>query len=108
MNNEIKGRVIAVPPAQTGAGQRGPWGRQTVVIEYENGRYNNTLALENSNKYEEFGKLRVGQMVKFKYDVSSREYNGKYYTTANCFGWEVEGASAPAPGKDANGGDMPF
>ena len=97
MNNEIKGRVVDVPKPQTGFGQRGPWGRQTVVIEYENGRYTNKLALENSNRYEEFGKLRVGQMATFHYDVSSREYNGKYYTTVNCFDWKIEGAPAAAP-----------
>jgi len=92
MNNVIEGRVIAVPPAKTGMGQKGPWGRQTVVIEYDDGRYSSKLALDNSNKYEEFGKLRVGQMVTFHYDVVSREYEGKYYTSANCFDWQMEGA----------------
>lgn len=107
MNNEIIGRIVAVPPALTGQGQRGPWGRQTVVIEYESGRYTQKLALEcSNNKYEEFGRLRVGQRVKFHYDVTSREFNGKFYTTANCFDWEVEGAqqtqyqAPPASGLD--------
>ena len=91
MVNEVTGKVIAVPPAQTGTGQRGPWRRQTVVIEYENGRYPQTLALECSTlKAEDFGKLRVGQEVTIKYDVTSREYNGRYYTTANAFDWKVD------------------
>lgn len=90
MNNEVKGKVIAVPPAQTGMGQRGPWCRQTVVIEYENGRYPQKLALEcSSSKAEDFGKLLVGQMVTIKYDVTSREYNGRWFTTANAFDWNV-------------------
>lgn len=94
MNNEIKGRIVAVPPAQTGEGQRGPWRRQTVVIEYESGRYTQKLALEcSNNKAEDFGKLRVGQVITVNYDVTSREYNQKYYTTANAFDWKVEGAS---------------
>lgn len=91
MKNEIKGTVIKVLPAQTGMGQRGPWRRQTIVIEYENGRYNQKLALECSNsKAEDFGKLRVGQTATFSYDVTSREYNDKYYTTCNCFDWKTE------------------
>lgn len=91
MNNEVKGKVIAVPPAQTGTGQRGTWVRQTVVIEYENGRYNQSLALECSNsKAEDFGKLRVGQTVTIKYDVTSRLYNDRWYTTANAFDWKVD------------------
>ena len=111
MKNEIIGRVVEVPRPQTGMGQRGPWGRQTVVIEYESGRYTQKLALENSNKYEDFGKLRVGQRVKFHYDVTSREFNGKYYTTANCFDWQVEGAqSSPAQTapNTASSGPDPF
>jgi len=96
MNNEIKGKVIAVPPAQTGMGQRGPWMRQTIVIEYESGRYTQKLALECSNsKAESFSRLSVGQTVKIHYDVTSREYNGRYYTTANAFDFEIEGGSVP-------------
>lgn len=97
MTNEVKGRVIAVPPAQRGMGQRGPWCRQTVVIEYENGRYPQKLALEcGSSKAEDFGKLKVGDIVTIKYDVTSREYQDKYFTTANAFDWTVDQASAPA------------
>ena len=97
MNNEIKGRVVSVPPAQTGMGQRGPWCRQTVVIEYESGRYTQKLALEcSNNKAEDFGKLGVGQSVTIRYNVISREYNGRWYTTANAFDWTVEGAQQPA------------
>lgn len=101
MNNEVKGKVIAVLPAQTGIGQRGPWRRQTVVIEYENGRYNQTLALEcSSSKAEDFGKLQVGQEVTIKYDVTSREYNGRYYTTANAFDWTVNSKSTTTTQSD--------
>lgn len=91
MVNEVTGKVIAVPPAQTGMGQRGPWRRQTVVIEYENGRYPQKLALEcSTSKAEDFGKLRVGQTVTIKYDVTSREYNDRFFTTANAFDWKVD------------------
>lgn len=105
MNNQTTGVVVAVPPAQTGMGQRGPWMRQTVVIEYESGRYTQKLALEcSNNKAEAFGKLKVGQRVTINYDVTSREYNGKYYTTANAFDFKAE------PQNDAPqaGGDEPF
>lgn len=92
MKNEIKGIVVSVLPAQKGMGNNGPWCRQTVVIEYESGRYNRKLALEcNNNKAEEFGKLQQGQTIVAYYDVTSREYNGKWYTTANVFDWKVEG-----------------
>lgn len=109
MANEITGRVVVVPPAQTGMGQKGPWGRQTIVIEYESGRYTQKLALENSNKYEEFGKLSPGQKVKFHYDVTSREYNSRWYTSANCYAWEVlEGGAPPQSPQLESNPDLPF
>jgi hypothetical protein len=113
MNNEVKGRVVAIPPAQTGMGQRGPWRRQTVVVEYEAGRFNQKLALEcSNNKAEAFGNLQIGQMVSIKYDVTSREYNGKWYTSANAFDFSVEGAQqqyqAPSPATAPQSGDAPF
>lgn len=93
MNNEIKGKVVSVPPAHTGMGQRGPWRRQTVVIECESGRYTQKLALEcSNNKAEDFGRLRVGDVITANYDVTSREFNGRFYTTANVFDWTVDGA----------------
>lgn len=109
MNNEVKGVVVAVPPAQTGMGQRGPWVRQTVVIEYESGRYTQKLALEcSNNKAGDFGKLRVGQRVTIRYDVTSREYNQRYYTTANAFDWTVEGAQQQSAQPAQQAGDAPF
>ena len=102
MDNIIKGRVVAVPPMATGEGQRGPWKRQTVVIEFQEGRYTSKLALDNSFKADEFAKLRPGQVVTCHYDVTSREYNGRYYHTVTCFDWEVEGAQVAAPANANN------
>ena len=103
-----------MPPMATGEGQRGPWKRQTVVIEFQDGRYTSQLALDNSFKADEFAKLRLGQVVTCHYDVTSREYNGRYYHNVTCFEWEVEGASANvnnAPATAAaqdKGGGLPF
>ena len=97
MDNVIKGRVVAVPPMATGEGQRGAWKRQTVVIEFQDGRYTSKLALDNSFKADEFAKLRPGQVVTCHYDVTSREYQGRYYHSVTCFEWEVEGAQVAAP-----------
>lgn len=96
MRNEVEGRIIDVS-IQRGSSQRGPWARATVVIEYEDGRYTNKLALDcGSNKAEDFGRLQKGQKGKFYYDVRSREYNGRWYTSAECFDWSVEGQAAPS------------
>lgn len=84
---EIKGKCIAVLPLETGMGKKGEWKKLNFVIEYGEeypkqvclqlfgDRVNNTPA--------------VGDNLTCKFSLESREYNGKYYTTATC--WSIEG-----------------
>lgn len=96
MTYDLQATVKAVLPVVTGMGQRGPWGKATVVVEFPDGRYNSTLALENMNEYEDFAKLRVGQRGTFSVSVTSREWNGRWFTSARCLKWTMEGEKAPA------------
>lgn len=93
---EIQGTIVAVPAPETGMGQKGPWGKQTIIVQYNSGEFVKKIALENRKKYEEFGKLRVGQTGTFKCDVDCREYNGKYYTNITCFHWDISQGEKPA------------
>ena len=92
MTVEFTGKVVNALPLQSGVGARGPWARATVVFEVQEGRYSQKIACENTNKAEEFSRLQPGQMVHVKADVSSREYNGKWFTSALCFEFEAQGA----------------
>jgi hypothetical protein len=103
MTIEFTGKVIAVLPLQTGVGQRGPWARATVAFEVPDGRYTQKIACENTSQAEPFSRLRVGQMVHIKADVSSREYQGKWYSSILCYEFSAQGQQQPA-----SGGDMPF
>lgn len=98
---ELRGRVIAEPIKNSGVGQNGPWARTTVVIEVD-GEYPYKLAMDNQNKAEDFARVRVGDVLDVKCRVSSREYNGKWYTSVNCYSWTTVGTesaaeAAPAP-----------
>ena len=98
MKNEVKGKIIQVLPIQRGESSRGSWVRSGIVIEYEDGRYTNKLCLECSGqKAEAFGGLHVGQTGTFFYDVTSREYNGRWYHSVNCFDWQVDGVGSADP-----------
>lgn len=92
---EITGRIKTVLPLQQGTSQRGPWSKATIVIEYQSGNYTNLLALENMAKAEEFAALPVGAEYTFWFDLTSREYQGKYYTQCTCFNWQAADASQP-------------
>lgn len=87
---DIHGRITAVPPIERGFGARGPWARQTIVVEYESGQYPKSIAIQNSKDAENFSRLVVGQVGTFKVDFKTREYNGKFYTDINCWSWQID------------------
>lgn len=105
---ELRGKVVKVLPLAQGESSKGTWKRATVVIEYTDGKYPATLALDNVTDADSFAALQVGDFVNVRFAVSSREYNGKWYTSAKCF-WFAKDigqttAQSPAPAKD----DLPF
>lgn len=94
---DIHGKVTAVPAPESGISTKGPWKRQTIVVEYESGQYPKSIAIQNQKNAEEFGRLRVGDTGTFKVDFKTREYNGKFYTDINCWGWTLDQPANGAP-----------
>ena len=41
--------------------------------------------------------LNIGDVIRLSFDIESREYNGRWYTSIR--GWKAEAASAPTPGQ---------
>ena len=84
---EIKGSVKAVMEVKSGVKKDGgQWSSQTVVLHVEDGKYPKDVAIDISG--DNCGKLNIGDEVTAQCDVSSREYNGKWYTTVRA--WKVE------------------
>lgn len=98
---ELRGKVIAEPIKNSGMGQNGPWARTTVVIEVES-EYPYKLAMENSQKAEDFARVRVGDVLSVKCRVSSREYNGKWYTSVVCYAWTTESSETAQTAESAS------
>lgn len=88
MQVEITGKIVNVLPTQSGQGKNGEWEKNSFVIEWQDNGYKQLLCLE-VNGAEKFEKMKnavkVGYEVLCKFSVSSREWNGKYFTTAQCF-----------------------
>lgn len=102
MNFEVKGKVIRNPEVSSGVSKNGqPWTTAVVVIEYEDNQFTTPLALENRKDANEFAKLRIGQTGVFRFGIRSREWNGKWFTSAVCFGWTMDRAESEAPQQTA-------
>ncbi len=91
---EIIGTIQEVFQPVSGTSQRGnPYTTQVIVITYGD-QYPKNLALTlMTRQVEMYGAyLAPGQRLKFSFEVSSREYNGRYYT--ECSVWKIESLQA--------------
>ena len=98
---EVVGKIIQVLPAQEGVGRNGnPWKVQPYVLE--------TLdQYPRKVHFEVFGEERIkqnpceiDQLVTVSFDIESREFNGRWYTSIRA--WRIQQgdmtqAAAPAP-----------
>ena len=92
---DISGKIIAVLPLATGQGKNGTWRSQDYVLETGD-QYPKKLCFNLFNdKIDQFP-LAIDDQVNVSFDVESREYNGRWYTTVRA--WKIEkGAVAAAP-----------
>ena len=63
------------------------WFKQTLIIGFEDGNYFKQLQLD-SMKAGALNGLAIGDNVEVKFNIESKEYNGKYYT--NCNVWSIK------------------
>ena len=86
---EVVGKIIQVLPAQEGVGRNGnPWKVQPYVLE--------TLdQYPRKVHFEVFGEERIkqnpcdiDQLVTVSFDIESREFNGRWYTSIRA--WRIQ------------------
>ena len=79
----ITGKIVAVLPKRTGVSKNGnEWASQSYVIEDEAG---DKIAFDvfSQNKIDEYN-LSVGTKASVTVKFESREWSGKWFTSANC------------------------
>lgn len=107
---EVQGKIILKLEPQSGTSKAGnQWSKQEYVLETQEA-YPRKIFFdffgERANQYP----LEVGDMVKLSFDIESREYQGRWFTSIR--GWKAEkvdaqAAQAPAPAAPAQQGAAP-
>ena len=102
---EIEGRIARKLNVQTGTSSRGAWSKQEFVIEYQEGNFPTQLCMNvwGDDKVRELDKYQVGDKVKISFNLSSREYNGRWYTDVRAWRIEPAGQTQPSPVPEAYG-----
>tara|TARA_R110002153_G_scaffold2725_1_gene13057 strand:- start:277 stop:600 length:324 start_codon:yes stop_codon:yes gene_type:complete len=84
---EVKGTLVKKLDVESGISKsEKQWKKQTVVVD-TGADYNPQIAIQafGDEKIKDLDKLSVGDEVLIKCNVSSREYNGRYFH--NIDGW---------------------
>ena len=85
---ERTAKIIQVLPEQRFNGKNGEIVKNAFVIEWQDNGYTQKLCLEvmGEDKFEKMKKaVVVGNDVLVKYEATSREYQGRWYTSCSCF-----------------------
>ena len=91
---DLEGRIARKFSVQTGNSARGSWSKQEFVFEYQEGNFPTQVCMNvwGEDKVRELDKYQVGDKVKVSFNLSSREYNGRWYTDVRA--WRLEPAGA--------------
>ena len=85
---ERTAKIIQVLPEQRFNGKNGEIVKNAFVIEWTDNGYTQRLCLEvmGAEKWEKMQKaVAVGNDVLVKYEATSREWQGKWFTSCSCF-----------------------
>ncbi len=94
---ELEGRIVRRMNVQTGTSARGAWSKQDFIFEYQEGNYPSQVCMNvwGEDKVRELDKYRDGDKVKISFNLSSREYNGRWYTDVRA--WRIEPVAQGVP-----------
>ena len=121
---ERTAKIIQILPEQRFNGKNGEIVKNAFVVEWTDNGYTQKLCLEvmGSDKWEKMQKaVAVGNEVLVKYEATSREYQGRWYTSCSCFYCSNVGGQqqtqahaqapqqqAPAPHQSNDDSNLPF
>ena len=88
MQTEITGKIVSVLKEVRGQGRNGEWVKNGFVVECIENGFSQKVCLEvvGEDKWNKMkAAVAVGNNVFCKFGVSSREYQGKWFTSCQCF-----------------------
>ncbi len=94
---DITGKIIIALPEISGTSKTGnPWKKREYVLETQE-QYPRKVYFDFFGDRADQYALSVGETIKLSFDIESREYNGRWFTSIR--GWKAEkldGSSSPA------------
>jgi hypothetical protein len=99
MDLQVSGRVIKVLEEQSGESKNGPWRKRDFILETA-GQYPKQICITQWGDNIDKADVHEGEQITAHIDLSSREYNGRWYTDVKA--WKVEKGSPSNSGGNGN------
>lgn len=97
---EITGKITLALPEQSGVSKAGnSWKKKEYVLETLD-TYPRKVHFDFFGEKADQFPLSVGQTIKLSFDIESREYNGRWFTSIR--GWKAEAADQQQPQQTVN------
>ena len=97
---EITGKITLALPEQSGVSKAGTsWKKKEYVLETLD-TYPRKVHFDFFGEKADQFPLSVGQTIKLSFDIESREYNGRWFTSIR--GWKAEAADQQQPQQTVN------
>ena len=93
---EITGKLVQVQPEVSGDGKNGRWVKCDFIIETQDKFPKKVCITAWSELVETIKATTPGTDLKVSFDISSREYNTKWYTDVKA--WKIEGGGVSGGG----------
>lgn len=105
---EIKGKLQIILPVTEGTSKNGPWKKQEFVIEVTEGKFPKQIHMNvwGADKVDDFKKYKIGDMLTCSLDISSREYNGRWYSDIRA--WKIQVGDSGSFSGGQNNDYVPF
>lgn len=97
MSLSLKGRIKSILPPESGTSKAGKaWRKQSFVVD-TGAQYNPDVCFGvfGDDKLDMLARFEPGAEVEVSFNLSSREYNGRYYH--NIDAWKIEAVGGQAP-----------
>jgi hypothetical protein len=95
-----RGTIAVMSEVQSGTSQSGnTWSRQTIVVDVVgyNGNYRKVMLQASGNVVADLETMMVGDKVEITYQVTAREWNGKWYNNVDLYKIESTEEKAQQP-----------
>ena len=100
---ELQGKIAQKFPLISGTKKNGDqWQKAAIILETTANNYPRKVYVSAFKEAEAFDQLPLNAEVTLKIDIESREFNGKWYTSVTCYGFEL----SPSAPTDENGQEM--